>query len=135
MDLDDYDKIPCSEHEYDDGLFTRVKVIQELNGFCKAHYFKLVPKKKEEHCAVCKRLAPRWDSVGRCLACAAEDFRLCVCGRKFSGPGAFCSSACVKPDRFAAIDAIIEGIYGEPLNKSDFRELARAIVDLLEKEK
>lgn len=38
-------------------------------------------------------------------------------------------------DRFKKIDGIIEGIYGEPLGKADFSKLARAIVELIEKEK
>jgi len=102
MNLDDYEKIPCSAKEYlqsDDTM--SVQVGKE------SFWFKLVPKKK---------------SVG---------FYCYNCGT--------ITKQDARPDRFAEIDCRVDVILSDctPFYRQGARikELIRAIVELIEKEK
>lgn len=109
MNLDDYDKIPCSAKEY---LKTDCTLMIEVGG--KTEWFKLVPKRKEFDCG--------------------------ACGFRDGVSGDSCRK-CIKPDRFAEVDAVSLEI--AKLAAPDFagtvtlrlRDFARAIVDLIEEKK
>jgi hypothetical protein len=119
-DLDDFDKIPCSEMEFLCSDFPNVRI---NDGKGNSAYFKLVPKKKEEprmvYCEECGAIGPR-DVCEKCLDKAVER----------STPN---------PDRFAEVEGRIEdmvsrGVWSR-LEASSLYEIARAIVKVIEGEK
>lgn len=130
MDLDQYDKIPCSPNDW-------VTSDPVMHVFVEGtvYYFKLVPKKCSTFgCTKCGGGLEVLERVGSmpilsCPNCQQPTFKAAVLaeGRKFSEPN---------PDRFAAItktlaSSIAEGVFSYAQVET-LRSVVIAVVEILE---